>query len=115
MTVAFFFLSILLSVMSDHDGRTMMAGVCVEHMLLKQKEKQLIQTFDKATSVKTIYKQSSGTGIQAVSKSSISVASTIIFLKIFLVLLLMYRLSVLLYWIFKHLIQHLQDYISYKI
>ena len=33
----------------------------------KKREKQLIQIFDKATSVKTIYKQSSGTGIQAMS------------------------------------------------
>ena len=51
----------------------MMAGVGVAHKLLKKqqqktkkkqsKKKLTIQIFDKATSVKTIYKQSSGTGI----------------------------------------------------
>ena len=60
----------------------MMAGVEVAHKLLNRKKqqqqkkktkkkqkkkttKQLIQIFDKAASVKTIYKQSSATGIQA--------------------------------------------------
>ena len=44
---------------------TMMAGVGVAHKLLKKKHKKMItiQIFDKAISVKTIYKQSSGTGI----------------------------------------------------
>ena len=42
-----------------------MVGVGVAHKLLKKKEKKkkIIQIFHKATSVKTIYKQSSGTGI----------------------------------------------------
>ena len=47
-----------------------MAGVGVAHKLLKKKKKKkkkkketTIQIFDKATSVKTIYKQPSGTGI----------------------------------------------------
>ena len=47
-----FFLSILLSVMSDHDGRCSVAYY-----------KHQIEIFDKATAVKTIYKQSSRTGI----------------------------------------------------
>ena len=42
----------------------MMAGVGVAHKLLKNNKKKItIQIFDKATSVKTIYKQSSGKGI----------------------------------------------------
>ena len=41
---------------------TMMAGVGVA-----QKLQKIIRIFDEATSVKTIYKQSSGTGIQAIS------------------------------------------------
>ena len=45
----------------------MMADVGVVHQLLKKKEKQLIQIVDEATSVKTIHKQPSVTGIQAMS------------------------------------------------
>ena len=44
----------------------MMAGVGVAHKLIKkkkEKKKITIQIFDRATSVKTIYMQSSGTGI----------------------------------------------------
>ena len=41
----------------------MMTGVGVAHKLLKK----IIQILDKGTSVETIYKQSSGTGIQAMS------------------------------------------------
>ena len=42
----------------------MMAGMGVANKLLKKKKKDItLQIFDKATSVKTIYKQSSGTGI----------------------------------------------------
>ena len=40
----------------------MMAGVGVAYKLFKNKKKITMQIFDKATSVKTIYKQSSGTG-----------------------------------------------------
>ena len=40
-----------------------MEGVGVAHNLLKKKEKITKQIFDKATSVKTIYKQSSGTDL----------------------------------------------------
>ena len=47
----------------------MMAGVGVAHKLLKKKKKKkkknkkkITQIFDKATSVKPIYKQFSGTG-----------------------------------------------------
>ena len=43
---------------------TMMAGVGVAHKLFKTNKKKItIQIFAEATSVKTIYKQSSGTGI----------------------------------------------------
>ena len=52
-----FFLSILLLVMSGHDGRY----GCGTYVT-KNKTK-LIQIFYKAPSVKTTYKQSSGTGI----------------------------------------------------
>ena len=48
------------------DSLTIMAGVGVAHKLKKKKKnkkKITIQIFDKATSVKTIYKLSSGTGI----------------------------------------------------
>ena len=40
----------------------MMAPVGVAHKLFKNKKKIRIQIFDKTTTVKTIYKQSSGTG-----------------------------------------------------
>ena len=53
-----FFLSILHSVMSDHDGRR---GCGTSYLKKNNKKKITIQIFDKATSVKTIYKQSSGT------------------------------------------------------
>ena len=51
---------------------TAMAGVGVAHKLLKRKNKKkiTIQIFDKATSVKTIYKQSQGQAYQAISLSN---------------------------------------------
>ena len=54
-----FFLSILQSVMADYNGR---CG-CGTKFLKKRRKKITIQIFDNATSVKTIYKQSSGIGM----------------------------------------------------
>ena len=46
----------------------MTAGVGVVHVTI-EKEKSLKQIFDRANSVKAIYKQSSGIGLQAMSLS----------------------------------------------